>query len=112
MSAAEALKTARASGVDLHLDGDELMLEAAAPPPNAILELLSRHKPGIAMLLRPGRDGWTAEDWQVFFDERAGIAAFGDAWPRRAWISLMVSQLTWRCSATALMVMCRDRSRA
>jgi hypothetical protein len=82
VNAAEALKTARAAGVDLHLDGDDLMLEASAPPPNAILELLSRHKPGIAMLLRPGRDGWTAEDWQVFFDERAGIAEFGDGLPR------------------------------
>jgi len=39
--------------------------------------LLSRHKSGIVALLRPGRDGWSAEDWQVFFDERAGIA---DRW--------------------------------
>ena len=27
-------------------------------------------------LLQPGRDGWSAEDWQVYFDERAGIAEF------------------------------------
>jgi hypothetical protein len=27
-------------------------------------------------LLRRGNDGWSAEDWKVFFDERAGIAEF------------------------------------
>ena len=24
----------------------------------------------------PAEDGWSAEDWQVFFDERAGIVEF------------------------------------
>ena len=33
MSAAEALKAARAAGVELRVDGDDLVLEAAAPPP-------------------------------------------------------------------------------
>ena len=82
MSAAEALFAARAAGVELRLGGDDLVLEASAPPLNAIFELLSRDKPGIAMLLRRGRDGWTAEDWQVFFDERAGIAEFDGGLPR------------------------------
>ena len=50
--------------------------------PLAILDLLSRHKPGIVALLRPGRDGWSAEDWQAFFDERAGIAEFDGGLPR------------------------------
>jgi len=76
MSAAEALKAARAAGIDLRLDGGDLVLEASAPPPAGILDLLSRHKPDILALLRPSRDGWSAEDWQVFFDERAGIAEF------------------------------------
>jgi hypothetical protein len=74
VSTAEALKAARAAGVELRLDGDDLILEAPAPPPPEILDLLSRHKPGIVALLRPDRNGWSAEDWQVFFDERAGIA--------------------------------------
>src|SRR5207342_393585 len=39
---------------------------------------------GIVVLLRPGRDGWSAEDWQVFFDERAGIAEFDGGLPRGA----------------------------
>jgi len=58
MSAAEALKAARAVGIHLEVDGDDLLLEASAPPPSAILEVLSQHKAEIVALLRPGRDGW------------------------------------------------------
>jgi hypothetical protein len=76
VSAAEALRVARAAGVDLHVDGDDLVLEASAAPQLATLDLVSRHKPGIVALLRLGSDGWSAEDWQVFFDERAGIGEF------------------------------------
>jgi hypothetical protein len=38
-----------------------------------VLDLLSRHKGEVVALLRPGRNGWSAEDWRAFFDERAGI---------------------------------------
>jgi hypothetical protein len=38
-------------------------------------------RPPIATLPRPGQGGWLAEDWQVFFDERAGIAEFGSRLP-------------------------------
>ena len=38
------------------LDGDDLVLEASAPPPSAILEVLSQHKAEIIAVLRPGRD--------------------------------------------------------
>lgn len=82
MSAAEALKAARAAGIQLDTDGDDLVLEASAPPPPDVIGLLSRHKAGIVALLRPGRDGWSAEDWQVFFDERAGIVEFDGGLPR------------------------------
>jgi hypothetical protein len=76
VSAVEALRVARAAGADLCVDGDDLVLEASAAPQRAILDLVSRHKPGIVALLRSGSDGWSAEDWQVFFDERAGIGEF------------------------------------
>ena len=76
MSAVAALKAARAAGVHLGIDGDHLVLKAASAPPTAVLDALSRHKAEIVALLRPGRDGWSAEDWQVYFDERAGIAEF------------------------------------
>ena len=52
------------------------MLQATAPPPIAVVEALSRHKADIVALLRPTKDGWTAEDWQAFYAERAGILEF------------------------------------
>ena len=82
MSAIEALKAARAAGVELALDGDDLALSAASAPPAAVLGALSRHKAEIVVLLRPGGDGWSSEDWQVYFDERAGVAEFDDGLPR------------------------------
>jgi hypothetical protein len=45
-------------------------------PSSALVDLLSRHKAGIVTLLRLADEGCSAEDWQVFFDERAGIAEF------------------------------------
>ena len=41
MSAAQALSAARAVGIHLEVEGDDLLLEASAPPPTAILEVLS-----------------------------------------------------------------------
>ena len=82
MSAAEALRSARAAGIEVGTDGDDLVLEASAPPPAVVLDLLSRHKLGIVALLRPGPGGWSAEDWQIFFHERAGIAEFDGGLPR------------------------------
>lgn len=40
MSAAIALLAARAAGIELAIDGDDLVLEASAPPPGTVLELL------------------------------------------------------------------------
>jgi hypothetical protein len=76
MTGAEIIRAARTAGVHLAVDGEDLVLEASTPPPAEIIELLSRHKPSIVALLRPSRDGWSAEDWHAFFDERAGIAEF------------------------------------
>ena len=83
MTAVEALNAARAAGVDLRVDGNSLILEAAAPPPAEVIDLLSRYKPALAALLRPGTDDWTANDWQAYFDERAAIAEFKGGFPRR-----------------------------
>jgi hypothetical protein len=47
-----------------------------------LLDALSRHKAEIIALLRPGRDGWSREDWQVCFDERAGMIEFDGGQPR------------------------------
>ncbi len=53
VSATEALKAARAAGVRIEVDGDGLSLEASAPPPPVVIDLLSRHKAEIVALLRP-----------------------------------------------------------
>jgi hypothetical protein len=76
MSAVETLWEARTAGIELRVEGGDLVLQAPAPPPADLLERLARHKPDIVALLRPGRDGWSAEDWRTIFDERAGIAEF------------------------------------
>jgi hypothetical protein len=84
MSAAEALKAARDAGVELRLDGDSLVLEASAPPPVNVLDLLSRHKAGVIALIQQDGDGWSAEDWHAFFEERAAITEYDGRVPR-AW---------------------------
>ena len=76
MSTADASKSAGATGIEMRFDDDDLALSAAAAPHAAVLDALSQHKTGIVALLRPGRDGWSAEDWQAYFDERAGVAEF------------------------------------
>jgi hypothetical protein len=52
MSAAEALKAARAAGIRVEIDGDDLVLEAPVPPPPIVLDLLSRHKTNVIAMLR------------------------------------------------------------
>src|SRR5262245_25918928 len=82
MSAATALKAARDAGIELGIEGDELLLEAPAPPPTAVLDALRRHKAEIVAMLRPGRDDWSSEDWRLFFEERAGMVEFDGGLPR------------------------------
>ncbi len=76
MSAAEALKAARAAGVHIGIDGDSLTLEAAAEPPHAVLDLLSRHKADVLALLRIRENDRSGADWLAFVYERARIAEF------------------------------------
>jgi hypothetical protein len=52
MSAVEAVKVARAAGIELTLDGDGLLLDAASEPPSSLIEELRRHKHEIVNLLR------------------------------------------------------------
>jgi hypothetical protein len=84
VSAAEALRVARAADIEVRLDGDDLLLEANERPPAAILDLLQCHKPEIVALLRNEKDGWSAEDWRVYYEERAAIAEFDGGLTRDA----------------------------
>lgn len=56
MSALEALKAARAAGIEIHLDGNDLVLEAATTPPSSVLHELSLHKSGVVEILRGGHN--------------------------------------------------------
>jgi hypothetical protein len=77
MSAMEALRAARALGVELTIEGNDLLLEAATEPPATAVEALARHKAEIIKLLRPSKGAWSSEDWQLFFEERAAAADDG-----------------------------------
>ena len=74
MSAAATLRAARASGVTVDVDGEDLVLEAPEPPPAAVLEMLSRAKASVVALLRPRGDSWSATEWREHFNERVAIA--------------------------------------
>jgi hypothetical protein len=65
MSATEALKQASAAGILFKIDGEDLVLDAPAPPPPALLILLRNHKADILAMLKP------AGDWRTLFEERA-----------------------------------------
>ena len=76
MSAVEALRLAQENGIRLGVAGADLILDAEREPALAVLGAIMRNKEGIVALLVAVHDEWTAEDWQAFFDERAGIAEF------------------------------------
>src|SRR5260221_13565393 len=73
MNTGEALKAARAAGVNIKVEGDELVLEAPAPPPSAVLNALSFHKFSILALLRSVMVGGSAEHWRRLFEERTRV---------------------------------------
>ena len=77
MNAAEVVEEAAAAGIRIAIEGDGLSLEATARPPEAIIELITQHKPEIINLLRSGPDGaaqarvsWL--DIQVAVENEAG----------------------------------------
>ena len=82
MNAAEALCMARENGVRVDIAGTDLILDANQEPASLVLEALRRHKVGIVALLTVAERNWTAEDWGVFYNERAGIAEFDGELPR------------------------------
>jgi hypothetical protein len=82
MSIAEALKAARAAGIQLAIDGEDLVLEAPAPPPPVVIDLLCRHKAEVVALLRPTIIGCTLEDSQSACEERAATIEYDGGSPR------------------------------
>jgi hypothetical protein len=74
VSAVDVLKVAQAAGIDRLLDGDDVLLEAAAPAASEIIDLLSRNKREVVALLRLRLGGRSAEGWNMLFEERAVFA--------------------------------------
>ena len=75
MSAMEAIRLARESGIRLGVSGQNLTLDAARKPPAQVVDSIRRHKADIVALLTPRAvGGWDATDYRAFYNERAGIA--------------------------------------
>jgi hypothetical protein len=77
VSAREVLNAVRAAGVRVVVDGNDLILEAPTQPSAMLLDMLARDKAAIVALLGPGADGWKADDWRAFFDQRRTAATRG-----------------------------------
>ena len=61
MNAADVIKEANAAGIRIAIKGSGLSLEASAPPPKAILDLITQHKAEIITLLRSSASDGPAE---------------------------------------------------
>ena len=77
MNAADVIKEANAVGVRIAIKGTGLSLEASAPPPKVIIDLITEHKPEIVALLSsaPDRPAETQVSWLdmvVAVDNEAG----------------------------------------
>ena len=82
MTAADAFRGAQEAGVEITLQGDKLLLETSSPPPEDVLDTLTRNKTAIVAFLRASKDEWSIEEWRAYYDERAGIAEFDGGLPR------------------------------
>ena len=74
MSVFEVLQAAHDANVLVHVDGDNLMLKAATPPPETVIDLLARLKTDLIAVLPQVVDCWPEEEWVSFYNERAAIA--------------------------------------
>jgi hypothetical protein len=84
MSAVRALDAARAAGVEVRVDGRDLVLQADTQPAAEILDDLSRNKAEIIALLRPRARSLVRDDLLALFDERRRTAALVGCTPTKA----------------------------
>lgn len=82
MSAVGLILKARAAGVQLHVDGNVLVLQASTPPRKVLLDRISRYKAAIVLRLRPEANVGSKEYWHALLDERAGMAGSESGLPR------------------------------
>jgi hypothetical protein len=91
MSAFQALDAARAAGVEVRLDGNDLVLSAAGEAATDVMDMLRRHKLSIVALLQQDLRQkrllhlvypWDPDDWRAYFEERAAIIEYDSRLPR------------------------------
>jgi hypothetical protein len=82
MNAIAALRSASANGIYVALEGTDLILDAALPPPQDVVDALKCNKAEIIALLWTEKSCWSHEEWLAFFDERAAIVEFDGGLPR------------------------------
>lgn len=82
VSPLDALRAARHAGVEVLLSQGNLRLVTRLEPARQIIEALIAHKPAILALLTPDASGWTGEDYEMFYEERAAILEYEHGVPR------------------------------
>jgi hypothetical protein len=82
VSAFHALDAARAAGIEVRLDGKELIVSAASEPPAGVLDMLRQHKRSIVGLLQPTQP-WDPVDWLGYYYEKAAIGEFDHGMSRQ-----------------------------
>ena len=82
MSAEAAVQLARKHGIRLSVNGANLKVVSDKEPPTEVLEAIRGHKAEILALLAASKEGWSADEWRAFCDERVGIAEFDGGLPR------------------------------
>ena len=101
MSAFQALDAARAAGIEVQLDGKDLVLSAASEPPTDLLDMLRRHKLSIVALLQQDLQQkeqpippWAPADYECLFNERAAIAEYDGELDRAAAEAMAFTECT------------------
>ena len=82
VSPLQVLRAARHKGIEVLLEQGNLRLVARLEPDQRIIDALIAHKPAIIALLTPDASGWTNEDYEMFYEERAAILEYEHGVPR------------------------------
>jgi hypothetical protein len=69
------------AGVTLRVKDERLVLSSDGPPDEDLLHQLRSAKPAIVVYLR-SLACWDEDDWNAFYDERAGIIEYEGGLPR------------------------------
>jgi hypothetical protein len=101
MSAFKALDAARAAGIEVRLDGKDLVLSGASTPPPDLLNMLRRHKLSIVALLQQDLQQkeqpippWAPADYECLFNERAALGEYDGELDRAAAEAMAFTECT------------------